>query len=65
MGDDFCVVLCLSSSTMVSYGVDTMRFPYSTLNVKVVRNWKQARVNDRRNHDSHDGGHVCSECQSG
>ena len=24
VGDDFCVVLCLSSSTMVCNGVDTM-----------------------------------------
>ena len=30
-----------------------------------VKNSKQARVNDRRNHDSHDGCHVCTECQSG
>ena len=28
----------------------------------MVRNSRQARVSDRRNHDSHDGGHVCSEC---
>ena len=38
--------------TMVSSGVDTMRFRCSALNVKVVRNSKQARRNDRRNHDS-------------
>ena len=37
----------------------------SAMNVKVVRNSKHARTNDRRNHDSHNGGHVCSECQSG
>ena len=57
-----CVVLCLSSSTMVSNGVDTIRSPCSALNVKVVRNSKQARVNDKRNHDSHEGSRVCSEC---
>ena len=65
VGDDFLWCFVFVSSTMVSNGVDTMRFPCSALNVKVVRHWKQARVNDRRNHDSHDGGHVCSECQSG
>ena len=31
----------------------------------MVRNSRQARVNDRRNHDSHNGSHVCSDCQSG
>ena len=55
VGDDFCVVSCLSSSTMVSNGVDTMRFLCSALHVKVVRISKQARVNDRSNHDSHNG----------
>ena len=43
--------------TMVSHGVDTMRFPCSALNVKVVRNWKQARTNDMSNHDSDNGSH--------
>ena len=52
-------------STMISNGVDTLRFPRSALNVKVVRNWKQARTNDMSNCDPHNGGHVCSECQSG
>ena len=61
VGDDFCVVLCLSS-TMVSNGVDTMRSPCSALNVKVVRNSELVRVNDKRNHESHEGSHVCSEC---
>ena len=51
--------------TMVSNGVDTLRFPCSALNVKDVRNSKHARTNDRRNHDSHNGSHVCPECQSG
>ena len=43
------------------------RYPFlcSALNVQVVRNSKQARTNDRRNHDSHNGSHVCSECPSG
>ena len=39
--------------------------PCSALNVKVVRNSKQARTNDRSNHNSQNGSHVCSECQSG
>ena len=43
VGDDFLCCLCLSSSTLVSNGVDTMRSPCSALNVKAVRNWKQAR----------------------
>ena len=46
---------------MLSNGVDTIRSPCSALNVKVERNSKQARVNDRRNHDPHNGGHVCSD----
>ena len=62
VGDDFCAVLCLSSSTMVSNGVDTMRSPCSALNVQVVRNSKQVWVDDKRNHDSHEGSHVCTEC---
>ena len=56
---------CFFFFTMVSNGVDTMRFPCSALNVKVVRNSKQARTSGRRNNDPHCGGHVCSECQSG
>ena len=38
---------------------------FFALNVKVVRNSEQARRNDRRSHDSHNGSHVCSESQSG
>ena len=41
-----------------------MRFPCSALNVKVVRNSKQARTNDRRNHDFHNGSHVCFDRSS-
>ena len=41
---------------------DDFLCPCSALNVKLVRNSKQARTNDRSNHDSHNGGHVCSEC---
>ena len=37
---------------MVSIGIDTMRSPCSALNVKVVRNSKQAGVNGGRSHDS-------------
>ena len=55
----------LEKKTLVSNGVDTMRFPCTAPNVKVVRNSKQARVNGKSNHDSHNGSHVCSECQSG
>ena len=40
--DDFLCFWCSSSSTMVSHGVDTLRFPCSALNVKVLRNSKQA-----------------------
>ena len=61
--DTWVTFLCLSSSTVVWYDVDTMWFPCSALNVKVVRNWKQARTNERRNNDSHNGSYVCSECQ--
>ena len=46
VGDVFCVVLCLSSSTMVWNGVDTMWFLCSALSVKVVRNSKQTCVMD-------------------
>ena len=37
--------------TMVPNGIDTTRFPCSALNVKVVRNSRQARTNGRSNHD--------------
>ena len=57
-------VSCFFFFTMVSNGVDTMRFPCSALNVKVVRNSKQARTNDRRNHDPFEGSHVCSDRSS-
>ena len=56
-------VSCFFFFTVFSNGVDTLRFPCSALNVKVVRNSKQVWTNDRRNHDSHNGSHVCSECQ--
>ena len=42
-----CFVLFFA---MAANGVDTMRFPCGALNVKVVRNSKQARTNDRSNH---------------
>ena len=58
----FCVNLLPRWSEMVLTQCD---FSCSALNVKVVRNSKQTRTNDRRNRDSHNGSHVCSECQSG
>ena len=48
---------------IISNGIDTMWLPCSALHVNVVKNSRQARVNGRRNHDSHVGSHVCSECQ--
>ena len=66
VGDEFSPSLRLVFFffTMVSNGVDRMRFPCSALNVKVVRNSKQARTNHRRNHDPLEGGHVCSDRSS-
>ena len=54
VGDEFSPSLCLVFFffTMVSNGVDTMRFPCNALNVQVVRNSNQARTDDKRNHDS-------------
>ena len=40
-----------------------MCFPYSALNVKVVRNSRQARVNGGRSHDSSQASQRC-DCQS-
>ena len=41
VGDESSLTLCfVLFFTMVSNGVDTMRFPCSALNVKVVRNFK-------------------------
>ena len=34
---------------------------FRALNVKVVRNSKQAQANDMSNYDSVEGSHVCSE----
>ena len=60
VGDESSLTLCFVFFfvTMVSNGVDRMRLQCSALNVKVVRKSKQARTNDRRNHD------VCSDRSS-
>ena len=65
VGDDFSVFCVNLLPRWFEVVLTQCDFPCSALNVKVVRISKQARVNDRRSHDSHDGGHVCSECQSG
>ena len=67
VGDESSPSLCLvfsfsRSSQMVLTQCDSRAVLGMS---KVVRNAKQARTNDRRNHDSHNGSHVCSECQSG
>ena len=45
----FCVLLCLSSSTMVLKQCD---FQCTALNVKAARNSKQTRVKDKSNYAS-------------
>ena len=56
--------LCVFFKRGSQMSVVTMGFPCTALNVKVVRNSKQARTNDRRNHDSHNCSHVCSDRSS-
>ena len=50
VGDEYSPSVLCFFVTMVWNGGDTMRFPCSALNGKVVRNSKQARTNDKRNH---------------
>ena len=62
--DDEPLCLGFFFFAMVSHAVDTM---FSTLSSECHpgENFKQTQTHGRSNYDSHNGSHVCSECQSG